>query len=159
MITAIFFSKLYFGAEVWHFQGLTRVLHKKLKYASANALKLCTPGVTAHSTHIEIRRMSERALLEKMCLYRHAIMMFKLFNNIICENEFEQMNFQLYDNDRFPKITFIKNQRFDVGKNLLLNQFCYLNNRIDKRWLDMSLETYKVKCKAMFLVNGTNDED
>ena len=39
LITAIFYSKLYYGAEVWHFKGLSRTLHKKLKYASANALK------------------------------------------------------------------------------------------------------------------------
>ena len=44
MITAIFYSKLYYGAEVWHFKGLARTLHKELKYASANALRinLCT---------------------------------------------------------------------------------------------------------------------
>ena len=40
MITEVFFSKLYYGAEIWHFTGLARDLHKILKYASANALKL-----------------------------------------------------------------------------------------------------------------------
>ena len=117
IITAIFYSKLYYGSEVWHFQGLARTMHKKLKYASANALKICTPGVTALSTHTEIHRMAERALPENMCLYRHAVTMFKLFNNLICENEFIEMNFQLYDNERCKKITFTTNQRFDVEKN------------------------------------------
>ena len=123
MITAIFYSKLYYAAEVWHFQGLARILHKKLKYASANALKLCTPGVTAFITHTEIHRMVERALLEKMCLYRHAVMMFKVFNNMFCENEFIQLNFQLYDNERCPKFRFTKNQRYDVGKTFFLTDF------------------------------------
>ena len=82
IITAIFYSKLYYGSEVWHFQGLARTIHKKLKYASANALKICTPGITALSTHTDIHRMAIRALPEKMCLYRHAVTMFKLFNNI-----------------------------------------------------------------------------
>ena len=57
--------------------------------------------------------MAERALPEQMCLYRYAVLMFKLFNNIICENEFIQLNFQLYDNNRCTKLSFIKNQRFD----------------------------------------------
>ena len=108
MITAIFFSKLYYGAEVWHFDGLSRVLHKKLKYASANALKLCTPGVTIFNTHSEIHKMADRATQIKMCQYRHAVLMYKLFNNIICENEVVEMNFQLYDNARCPTITFTK---------------------------------------------------
>ena len=86
MITAIFYSKLNYAAEVWHFQGLARILHKKLKHASANALKLSTLGVTAFNTHTEIHRMAERAMPEKMYLYRHAVMMFKVFNNMFCEN-------------------------------------------------------------------------
>ena len=151
MITAIYFSKLYYGAEVWHHQGLTRIIKKKLKYASANALKLCAPGITQFSTHTEIHRLADRALPEQICRYRHAVLMYKLFNDIMCENEFIHLNFQLYDNDRNQKVTFIKNQKYDVGKNILLNRFCDLNNLIDKNWLNLSLETFKVKCKTMFL--------
>ena len=73
LITAIFFSKLYYGAEVWHFKGLARSLHKKLKYASANALKICTPGVTVFSAHSEIHTMADRATPDQICQYRHAI--------------------------------------------------------------------------------------
>ena len=131
--------------------GLARTLHKKLKYASANALKLCAPGATIYSTHTEIHNLAGRALPEKMCLYRHAVLMYKLFNNMICENEFVELNFQLYDNTRCPKITFTRNQKYDVGKNILLNRFCDLNNMIDKSWLELSLDTYKVKCKKLFL--------
>ena len=151
LVTAIFFSKLYYGAEIWHFNGLSRAIHKKIKFASAQALKLCTPGVTTFSTHTEIHRLAGRALPEKMCLYRHAVVLFKLFNNQICENEFVEMNFQLYENDRLRKIVFTKNQRFEVGKNILLNRLCDLNNMIDKDWLNLSLNTFKVKCKTLFL--------
>ena len=66
------------------------------------------------------------------------------------------MNFQLYENERCTKLKFIKNQRFEVGKNILLNRFYDLNNLIDKKWLELSLETYKIKCKALFL--GTTDD-
>ena len=79
--------------------------------------------------------MAERAMPEQMCLYRHAILMFKLFNNIICENEFINLNFQFYDNDQCTKVSFIRNQKFDIGKNIILNRFYDLNNLIDKRWL------------------------
>ena len=51
---------------------------------------------------------------------------------------------------------FIKNQNYDVGKNILLNRFCDLNDLIDKTWMNLSLETYKIKCKALFL--GTNND-
>ena len=153
LVTAIFMSKLYYGAEVWHIPGLARILHKKLKYASANALRLYAPGVTALSTHTEIHRLAERALPEKMCLYRHAVVMYKLFNSIICEDEFLHLNFQLYDNERSEKIVFVKNQNYEAGKNILLNRFSELNNMIYKNWLNLSLETFKIKCKTIFLGN------
>ena len=156
MITEVFFSKLYYGAEVWHFSGLSRGIHKKLKFACANALKLCTPGVTAFSTHSEINKMAERAMPAKMSQYRHANILFKLFRNIICENEFVHLNFQLYENERYTTLKFIKNQNYDIGKNILLNRFCDLNDLIDKMWMNLSLETYKIKCKALFL--GTNND-
>ena len=58
-----------------------------------------------------------------------------------------------YDNERCRKIAFTKNQRYDVGKNILLDRFCDLNNKIDKEWLNQSLNTFKIKCKALFLQN------
>ena len=100
--------------------------------------------------------MADRALPDKMCQYRHAIFMFKLFRNMICENEFVQMNFQLYENERSSKLRFIRNQNYDVRKNILLNRFCDLNDLIDKKWIELSMETFKIKCKALFL-RTTND--
>ena len=44
-----------------------------------------------------------------------------------------------------------RKQKYDVGKNILLNRCCILNNKIDKKWIDMSVETFKIKCKALFL--------
>ena len=145
---------MYYGAKVWHIPGLTRVLHKKLKLALANTLRPCAPGVSALSTHTEIHQLAGRALPEKMCLYRHAITMYKLFNSIICENEFVHLNFQLYDNERSQKLVFFKDQKYEAGKIILLNRFTELNNMIDKDWLNLSLETFKIKCKTIFLRNN-----
>ena len=77
--------------------------------------------------------------------------MYKLFNSIICENEFVHLNFQLYDNERGQNLVFLKEQTYDVGKNILLNRFTELNNLIDKDWLNLSLGTFKIKCKEKIL--------
>ena len=68
------------------------------------------------------------------------MIMYKLFNNMLCENEFIEMNFQLWDNARSRKIIFIKNQRFNVGKNILLNRLYDLNNMIEKDWLTRDIQ-------------------
>ena len=69
------------------------------------------------------------------------------------ENEFVLLNFQLYDNERAQKLVFLKDQKYEAGKNILLNRFTELNNMIDKDWLNLSLETFKIKCKTIFLRN------
>ena len=57
----------------------------------------------------------------------------------------------------FPDVSnqtwsFITRQNYDVGKNTLLNRMHILNNMIEKNWLNLSLTTYKVKCKEKFLM-------
>ena len=80
------------------------------------------------------------------CLYRHAIMAFKLMKGELCEGKFVQLNFQLVENAKQTKLNFIKIQRFDVGKNILLNRMYVLNGKIEKSWLNLSLDSFKIKC-------------
>ena len=60
ILTAIYFSKLYYGAEVWHIPGLTIQLHNNLKFASANALKQCIPNITRTEIHIYLWSLSNK---------------------------------------------------------------------------------------------------
>ena len=80
-----------------------------------------------------------------------------------CEDEFVQLNFQLNDNARLSKLAFFKRQNYNAKKDILLNRMHSLNNLIDKSWLDLSLASFKVKCKNLFLnwlwthIKMTND--
>ena len=56
------------------------------------------------------------------------------------------------DNARQSKMNFIKNQRFEEGKNVLLNILYVLHGKIDKTGLNLSLESFKIKCKELFLI-------
>ena len=93
MVTAVYLSKLSYGADIWHILGLSRCLHNSLKAASANASRLFAQNLTAFSIQNEIHEKAGRAWPMKMCQYRHALMMFKLFNSQLCEDEFVNMNF------------------------------------------------------------------
>ena len=84
--------------------------------------KWFVPNVTVYMIHTEIHELAKRALPAKICLYKHAIIMYKLFIEIYCEDEFIQLKFQLSDNVRSTKVMFIKRQNFYVGNNILLNR-------------------------------------
>ena len=74
-------------------------------------------------THTEIHAMAKRALPEMMCLYRHAIVMHKLFNEILSEEKFLQLNFQFMDNDRSTKTTLKKDKTMMLEKTYCSTDF------------------------------------
>ena len=153
LLTALYYSKLYYGAEIWHIPGLQLKLKKNIKLASANACKLCIPRGNVHlMTHTEIHAQAKRALPENMCMYKHALMLYKLLRNDLCDDELMYLNFQIADNDRSATMSFFKRQKYDVGKNILLNRLHILNNKIEKNWINLKLDSYKIKCKELFLL-------
>ena len=129
--------------------ALTR---KNIKLASANACKLCIPRENVHLlNHTEIHTLAKRALPDDICTNKHALMLPKLLRNDLCDVEMMNLNFQIADNRRSTTFNFIKSQKYDVGKNILLNRMHILNGKIEKNLLDLSMNSYKVKCKELFL--------
>ena len=77
--------------------------------------------------------------------------MYKLFNTQIPEEEYFQLKFLVQDNERCNKLVFRSDKHFEVGKKILINWFVALSNIIDKSWLNLSLGSFKVKGKEIFL--------
>ena len=121
--------------------------------ASANAIRSCNKTLTIFHTHTYIHSISNRALPDQMLNYKHAISMYKLFNHCQPETEFIHMNFQYNQNQQINHANFFQRQNYESGKNILLNRLSHLNDKIEKSWLEQSLNTFKVKCKELFLKN------
>jgi hypothetical protein len=100
LVTSLYFPKLYYGSEIWHLPELAAPLRKSLKRSSAMALKICIKDFNQYSTHTEIHQKAERSTPDQMCLYRHALLMYLLFNSCIPEQEHLYLNFQLLNNKR-----------------------------------------------------------
>ena len=79
--------------------------------------------------------------------------MYKLFHTCQPDQEFINLNFQLNQNPRMHHVNFFQRQNYEAGKNVLLNRLSHINDKILKSWLELSLETFKVKCKKLFLNN------
>ena len=80
LITANFYSILYYNSEVWHLQALKSNLKQKLLSASANAIKVCIKFCTNDISFIDLHKTYNRATPENFLLYKHAITLFKLLN-------------------------------------------------------------------------------
>jgi hypothetical protein len=151
LVTSLYFSQLFYGSEVWHLPDLSFLQKKKLKNVSANTLKVCLFNVSPFASHTEIHNITKRSPPENYSMYKHAILIHKLFNNCIPANEHLHLNFQLTDNERNDYLVFTRNQKYKVGNNILLNRFVHLNRTIKKDWLLLNIDVFKIKCKTLFL--------
>ena len=61
------------------------------------------------------------------------------------------LNLQQNFNGRNEMIQFFNMSNYKVGRNLLVNRFRSLNNKIKLTWLNDSYESYKIKCKNLLL--------
>ena len=151
LITSLYYSKLYYGSEVWHLPDRTATQNKMIKFASANALRTISNDITIFHTHTQIHKICKRALPDQMIKYKHALLLYKLLRQCTPDEEFIQLNFQANLNPRILQHNFMKIQNYCVGNNILLNRICCLNNSIPISMTNGSYLTYKLKCKELFL--------
>ena len=56
-------------------------------------------------------------------------------------------------NDRQKLVQITDESLTRIGKNILMNRLGILNNKIDYDWLNLSLNSFKIKCKKIFLTD------
>ena len=61
------------------------------------------------------------------------------------------LNFRQITNARKGTLSFIKNNNFKVGLNVICNRFSVINNKIENEWMSESYDSFKVQCKQIFL--------
>ena len=151
LLTSNFYSKLYYGAEIWHIPTLNQNCKKLLLSASANALKLCNNFYDPSLSYLDLHRIHKRALPNNFCLYRHSLLLYKLFNNISTTRDWLDLNFQIINTRRQVNFEVQNHSTYKVGNNILSNRLSILNKKITLDMLNLSLKSYKIKCKALFL--------
>ena len=124
---------------------------KKLLSASANALKLCSSFNDPKVSFERIHTINKRATPIKMSMYKLAIQLFKLYNSENQTPDWIDLNIQQNFNGRSTKFLVSNCAKYKIGMNLLVNRFSALNNTIELNWLNLSLNSFKIKCKAMIL--------
>ena len=121
--------------------------------ASANALKLSQPVTNQMQSYVDVHIECKRAQPEQMMLYKHAIMLHKLYNENFPEMDWLALNFQQTTTQRQTNFYVIKTNKFRIGNNILTNRLSILNNKIELKDLNMSLSAFKVLHKSKLLTS------
>ena len=94
IITANFYSILYYNSEIWHLQSLNANLKQKLLSSSAKAIKVCAKHCTNEYLFLRLHEMYKRETPDSYLLYKHSLCLFKLMTeNNTHSYEWIAMNF------------------------------------------------------------------
>ena len=96
--------------------------------------------------------MAGRATPSKLPDYKLSLQLYKTFNYWIPTRDWIELNFNNIQTTRQGCFMTNKTNRLKIGMNILSNRLWYLNGKIDLNWLNMSFQTYKIKCKKTFPV-------
>ena len=146
-----FYSILYYNSEVWHLPTLKTTLKQSLLSASAKALRVCDGNNDFYVSFNNLHKQCDRATPEMFLLYKTALSLYKLYNCDYNPIEFISLNFNQILTGRQTNFITLKSNAIKVGMNCLTNRLTVINNKIPFNWLNLSLGTYKIKCKSMFL--------
>ena len=144
-------NKIFYFYNVKFILRWNNTLKKKLLSASANAIKICLSQLPTNTSYESIHRLAKRGTPTQMCHYKHAIQLFKLFNSNEMSDDWVSLNLQQQFNGRNEKLQIFRISNYKVGLNLLVNRFRPLNNKIEYSWFNESLNSFKIKCKNLFL--------
>ena len=151
LLTSNFYSILYYNSEVWHTESMKATLKQQILSTSARALKICMYFPDPMISFQRIHQMNNRALPEQMMAYKHALLLFKLYNSKIPSLEWMYLNFQQTLTSRQSLFKTMKNNKLRVGNNALANRLTLVNNKIPLNWLNLSVNSFKINCKKIFL--------
>ena len=151
LVTSNFYSILYYNSEIWHLPSLKTTLKQSLLSASAKALRACNKTIDYFVSFNNLHANCDRAIPEMIILYKTALCLFKLYNNDYNPFEFTKLNFNQILTGRQTNFITLKSNARKVGINCLANRLTIINNKIPLDWLNLSLDTYKVRCKKLFL--------
>ena len=152
LLTSNFYSTLYYNSEIWHLPNLKPYLKNLLMSASAKALKICTPTYNLAMSYHTIHAINNRATPDQFCTYKHALLLYNLYNKQLPPLEWIAINFNQNTNSRNKTFQVYNNSNYKIGRdNKISNRLISINSKIPLEWLNNEWNHYKMLCKNQFL--------
>jgi hypothetical protein len=151
LLTSNFYSILYYNSEVWHIPNLKPHLKQLILSASATALKLSQRAPDMYESYVNVHKSCNRATPNQIVIYKHALLLHKLYNGIFPQAEWLDLNIHQTFTTRQTKFKITKSNNYLVGNNILATRLSILNEKIALEDLNLSLDSFKVKYKQIFL--------
>jgi hypothetical protein len=157
LLTSNYYSILFYNSDIWLIPSLSPNLKQQLLSASASALKMCNNNYDNTISFDQLHSINKRATPIQLMSYKHSLLLHKIFNNQLYFKDWLSLNFQQTFNARNNTVNIVDTSRIKIGKNIAINRLKIINGKIPYDWLNLSWDTFKVKCKKLFLYGLIND--
>ena len=147
LVTSNFYLILFYNSEVWHIPSLKSNLKQQLLSASARALKVCMTNPDLMISFIRIHEINKRGTPNQLMIYKHSLLLHKLYNQNWLEVEWLHLQFQHQFCMRQTRFSIAKTNNLQVGENILVNRLSVQNHQIPLDWPNLSYISFKIRCK------------
>jgi hypothetical protein len=147
LLTSNYYSILFYNCDVWLIPSLKPQLKQQILSASARALRICTPNYDNTISFEQIHVINKRATPKQMMIYKHAILLYKVWNDSIYSKQWLALNFQQNFNERVNTVNVFETSNLKVGKNIVANRLKIINGLIRYEWLNLGMNSFKIMCK------------
>ena len=151
LLNSIFYSKLYFNAEIWLTPNLTPYSKSLLLSASARALLLLVHKDDPPVSYVTLHKRMNQFTPCMMLRIKHAILMYKIFNSNDYEKDWIDLNFQIRINNRHDNFEITRTNNYVIGRNYIINRLWILNRSFSLNCFNKSLMTFKKDIKKLFI--------
>jgi hypothetical protein len=149
LVTANVYSKLFYGSQVWLLPNLKEKLFTKMFSHSGRILNIIDKDSSFRMLHKKYNRSTPKIF----ALYQTSLNFYFAHKNVPT-NYPQELETVVLNERRNERFTFVRNNRFKVGLNLLKNRLRSVTNVIDKNWIDLNVESFKLQCKIRIIQNS-----
>ena len=131
--------------------SLSPAFKQKLLAASSQVLRIATRNYDKMTSFESLHSIANRVTPERICQYKHALLLHKIYNDIDQGADWLALNFNQNFNNRNPTFLTTDSSKFKIINNIASNRLKSNNNKTQLIDLDDKMPVFKVKMKLLFL--------
>ena len=99
----------------------------------------------------KLHKKYNRATPTQFQKYTTAVSFYDLVRKEIPEEDWIGLQFSIQNDRRNTRLSFQSNNTYRCGLNCLPNRLKSITNEIDKDWVDLTRDVYKMRCKKRLI--------
>ena len=151
IITSLFYSKLYYGAEVWLLPTLSYSLQKKILQISTYALRIAANDQYYTFNGNELHIMFKRFTPTQWRTYCNLLSIYRIFNHKIPVEIWLELQVNALPLTRANRTLFPPKNKLKIGVNSICNRLSYASTLITNENLNLSYDSFKVLAKNIVI--------